>query len=457
MINHKQFKKHRILAAGGIFLVLTKILFSLIIFYISDQVYAGGISTEQLLQCTNYYREQYGLPPVIMNSNLSKAALLKLEDIDQYNYWSHTNPYTNKQPWDFFDEIDYNYAAAGENLAFDYNTSAGVCKGWMDSESHRKNILSSDFNEVGFAIQRVDLEDQGEGNLIVQFFGSRINTKIDDNLLEQYRYKPQNKVCQTEIYDKLKIISPECGFVNKKNITIKAEILEGDLQNYIFKIDESDLDGLMLETGDNKIVKINKNIKDGTHKIIAQDKPNNEHAIVSFTVDTTSPIIDETKLKVSRTEKDDFVLFDIEIPIKDKNIDITEIFYRDIFGEGVHKEMQLLGESIYHVRISFPIKTYQEKFTASILATDAANNSSNISIDLYFPTQNDWKTYLAFIDYTQIWKYLLLSFILIVMLVFIYEIHASKNEKKTKEHQHHKYIQISFFIVLIISIILNFF
>jgi len=44
------------------------------------------------------------------------------------------------------------YRAAGENLAYGYSTPSELVKAWMDSKSHRENILSKNFvhTKVGF-------------------------------------------------------------------------------------------------------------------------------------------------------------------------------------------------------------------------------------------------------------------------------------------------------------------
>ena len=43
--------------------------------------------------------------------------------------------------------------AVGENLAYGHGTPEGVVKGWSKSESHKRNMLSPQFNMVGIAIK----------------------------------------------------------------------------------------------------------------------------------------------------------------------------------------------------------------------------------------------------------------------------------------------------------------
>ena len=41
------------------------------------------------------------------------------------------------------------YRTAGENIASGQRTAQAVVTAWMNSEGHRKNILSANFTEIG--------------------------------------------------------------------------------------------------------------------------------------------------------------------------------------------------------------------------------------------------------------------------------------------------------------------
>jgi len=101
--------------------------------------------------------------------------------MDEFDYWAHVNPVNGTEPWTFYDNSKYDFVTAGENLAFDYKTSEGVCKGWMDSPTHRENMLDATYQEIGFAIKDVDLGAEGKGVLVVQFFGSRLDFRSDSS------------------------------------------------------------------------------------------------------------------------------------------------------------------------------------------------------------------------------------------------------------------------------------
>ncbi len=134
------------------------------------------ISNDELLNLTNYERSQEGLPPLALNKQLSNAADKKSQHMFQYNYWAHFAP-DGTTPWDFIRGEGYDYSYAGENLAKGFTTSYDAVKAWMKSPTHRANILSDRYAEVGFAVREGKL--QGEDTvLIVQEFGSRTGVDL---------------------------------------------------------------------------------------------------------------------------------------------------------------------------------------------------------------------------------------------------------------------------------------
>lgn len=136
------------------------------------------ISDRELLNLTNYERAQNGLPPLTLNSKLSNAAKNKGAHMFQFNYWAHFAP-DGTSPWDFIKGEGYEYTFAGENLAKGYTNSYDAVKAWMASPTHKANILSSQYSEVGFAIIQGSLDGE-DTVLIVQELGSTDNLSGTD-------------------------------------------------------------------------------------------------------------------------------------------------------------------------------------------------------------------------------------------------------------------------------------
>lgn len=133
--------------------------------------FAADISVPKLLEDTNKKRLDNGLPPLVMNDELSQAAAGKAADMFGNNYWAHVSP-SGKTPWDFIVGAGYSYIYAGENLAKDFQDSQGVVDAWMNSPSHRENLLQPKFQEIGFAVVNGRLNGE-ETTLVVQMFGTR--------------------------------------------------------------------------------------------------------------------------------------------------------------------------------------------------------------------------------------------------------------------------------------------
>lgn len=86
------------------------------------------------------------------------------------DYWAHVAP-DGTQPWRFFTDFGYRYRYAGENLARDFTNPSSAVDAWMASPSHKENLLSPKYKEIGVAVVEGDLAGV-DTTLIVQFFGT---------------------------------------------------------------------------------------------------------------------------------------------------------------------------------------------------------------------------------------------------------------------------------------------
>jgi len=133
--------------------------------------YASDVSVGALYSLVNDVRVSHGLGRLAINSRLNNAATTKAKNMFAENYWAHVSP-SGKTPWSFIRGAGYAYRVAGENLAEGYDTSGAVTNAWMNSTTHRANILRGDFSDVGYAVMDGTLQGR-QTTLIVQMFGSR--------------------------------------------------------------------------------------------------------------------------------------------------------------------------------------------------------------------------------------------------------------------------------------------
>lgn len=129
-----------------------------------------SISESDLLTATNNARAENGLPPLVVNTRLVQAATGKAHHMMANNYWAHFAP-DGTTPWSFMKSNDYDYIYAGENLAKGFTDSQTIVDAWLKSPSHRENLLSPKYNEIGFAILEGNLTGE-DTVLVVQMFGA---------------------------------------------------------------------------------------------------------------------------------------------------------------------------------------------------------------------------------------------------------------------------------------------
>jgi len=138
----------------------------------------ADISAQRIIALTNEVRQQYGLPLVQEDLLLNKAAEEKARDMFKNKYFSHYSP-TGVSPWDWIDKSGYNYYYAGENLAMNFLDTEEVIKGWLNSPSHRENLLNKNYKDMGIAVVSGDFNNEGINRiLVVQMFGSKAKPSI---------------------------------------------------------------------------------------------------------------------------------------------------------------------------------------------------------------------------------------------------------------------------------------
>ncbi|KKR05684.1 MAG: SCP-like protein extracellular [candidate division WS6 bacterium GW2011_GWF2_39_15] len=135
-----------------------------------SQAQASSITAKNIIQMTNQEREKYNLGVLKENAKLNAAALAKANNMFKEQYWDHFGP-NGESPWQFIKASGYVYIYAGENLAKGFKSSEGVVQAWMASPTHRDNILSGNYKEIGIATVNGNLLGE-EIMLVVQMFGN---------------------------------------------------------------------------------------------------------------------------------------------------------------------------------------------------------------------------------------------------------------------------------------------
>lgn len=130
----------------------------------------ANINVEKIIEETNNERKKQKLDLLHENQALSQAAYLKAQNMFAENYWAHFAP-SGKDPWSFILGSGYKFSYAGENLAKNFYNSSEVVTAWMNSPTHRDNILNSNYQDIGIAVVEGTLNGQ-KTTLVVQMFGA---------------------------------------------------------------------------------------------------------------------------------------------------------------------------------------------------------------------------------------------------------------------------------------------
>lgn len=100
----------------------------------------------EVVTLVNTERAKYGLKALSIDSGAVSVAHIRAKEI--VRSFSHTRP-DGRSCFTAAADSGLSYRMAGENIAYGYAAPAQVVKGWMNSEGHRKNILSSSFTKIG--------------------------------------------------------------------------------------------------------------------------------------------------------------------------------------------------------------------------------------------------------------------------------------------------------------------
>lgn len=125
----------------------------------------------KLFEETNKYRVENGLPELKLDADLCKAASIRADELLASNYSCKHSRLDGRKWYTVLDEIGYNYYYGAENIAYtkgDLCTANTVMQLWIDSKTHRDNILNTYGDSVGFAYTK-----NGSKVYWVQIFGKQ--------------------------------------------------------------------------------------------------------------------------------------------------------------------------------------------------------------------------------------------------------------------------------------------
>ncbi len=155
-----------------VFFLIIKVLLALL--WPAQQVpLASDLSSENILSAVNKERSLRNLVTLNTNSKLSFAAQSKAEDMQNRHYFAHVDP-DGHYIWDKIVAAGYTpYLQLGENLAIEFYDTDSLMSAWMNSPTHRANILQEGFKDQGMGLVFGDTQNGQYHSAIANTFGAQ--------------------------------------------------------------------------------------------------------------------------------------------------------------------------------------------------------------------------------------------------------------------------------------------
>jgi uncharacterized protein YkwD len=104
----------------------------------------------ELLQSINAERARRGVAPLVWNAQLALAAQVQSDDMATHNRVDHTGT-DGSNAGQRLSAAGFDWTGWGENLAAGQSTVAALFEDWMQSESHRPQLVGA-WTYVGIAV-----------------------------------------------------------------------------------------------------------------------------------------------------------------------------------------------------------------------------------------------------------------------------------------------------------------
>lgn len=110
---------------------------------------------ESLLREINLVRQKEGLSSLALSDELSNAAQTRAKEQAEMGGISHKRP-DGSEWYTVLAEHGIKAAGSGENLAMNYTSVENVVKAWLESPTHRSNIINASYRAMGMGYFEAD-------------------------------------------------------------------------------------------------------------------------------------------------------------------------------------------------------------------------------------------------------------------------------------------------------------
>ena len=107
-----------------------------------------------MIALVNSERAKEGLPALEKREDVCALADIRAQELTES--FSHTRP-DGKSCFSIFSDYNVNdWSTIGENIAYGQSSPTAVMNSWMNSKSHRENIMNEDFTGIGIGVYQQD-------------------------------------------------------------------------------------------------------------------------------------------------------------------------------------------------------------------------------------------------------------------------------------------------------------
>jgi hypothetical protein len=361
---------------------------------------ASDITTGNLTNAVNRERTQRNIPGLAYNSKLAVAADSKARDMIARKYFAHVDP-DGHYIWDkIVANGYYPYTILGENLAIDFGDTEGLVAAWIDSPTHRANLLNPSFKDQGMGVSLGDTNNGEYSVAVANTFGAQpapnqTPQKVTTSTPPPAQPTPQSKpILKNKITLKTKSqktplrgtaaeSTPATSFVsitNTEKLSHKNSITLTGTTNSISPIvlkdknDSSSNSATALADQNGNFVYTFKNLANGEHTFIATvDQVTS--AEYKIRVVFNPPVINEGSVKITPTISNSLLNILVSAEVLGDNLKVS-VSLND-------KNSELIKDSgFYSGSLSLDKYSDYQKLTLQISAEDTFGNKTTSNIPL---------------------------------------------------------------------------
>lgn len=331
--NYTPYLLHR---SALVIYVLVIFLFNVIVGQLGLSTVQAAVDAGTLYSLHNSNRSANGLGELTVNNQLVTSATNKAQAMLASDCWDHYCP-PGTSPWSFILNTGYEYIYAGENLGEGFSNSTTLMNAWMNSPTHRANVLGGNFTEIGIGFAYGNYQGNPNNTIVVVHFGSRQKVTAPAPTAKPVTQVTTKTVTPTSKPAPTTAPTLKPTAIPGTNITVpqNGSVLntnEPEIQGTkpdlgVLEIFINDINVGRVDTRGESFSFRPSALEDGAKSLKAvgyiNDTQINESQVVNFTVDTTAPAIDQERMEFSYIDEETAEIIKFKIFSAEDTVKVT--------------------------------------------------------------------------------------------------------------------------------------